>query len=212
MTKQGNLKLWNAVCSTPPEHTKDVRYGKRKYTAVDPQWQMRVATSLWGPYGTDWGFRDLEYSIVDMEDQKIAILHATFYYPPSGSFPVVNEMQLRVGDEVFKKLVTNTRSKALSWLGFSADVFMGKFEDTGYARSMAERFSGENSFVKRFVATIQTAKNLERCDDAEAKIKQMLEDGQLTPLVARELSDLVVERRSILMSVIGMASSEADDG
>lgn len=43
---------------------------------------------------------------------------------------------LKVDDEAYKKIETNTVSKALAKLGFNADVFMGKFEDNNYVQEL----------------------------------------------------------------------------
>ena len=43
---------------------------------------------------------------------------------------------LKIDDEAFKKIETNTVSKALAKLGFNADVFMGKFEDNNYVQEI----------------------------------------------------------------------------
>ncbi len=41
-----NLALWNKVKTTDPEMSKKVKYGKREFTAIDPQWQLMQATSF----------------------------------------------------------------------------------------------------------------------------------------------------------------------
>ena len=68
---------------------------------------------------------------------------AVFFYTIKGdrfSFPLCNAISPMNGskaDEDFcKKLETNTISKALSKLGFSADVFMGKFENEDYLSNL----------------------------------------------------------------------------
>ena len=45
--------------------------------------------------------------------------------------------------EFIKKLETNTISKALSRLGFGADVFLGKFDDSRYIQELNEKFGNE---------------------------------------------------------------------
>jgi len=53
---QENLRLWKSVDKTPPNMTKHVK-ARGGYTTVDAQWQLRVATALWGPYGDRWNWR-----------------------------------------------------------------------------------------------------------------------------------------------------------
>jgi uncharacterized short protein YbdD (DUF466 family) len=44
-------------------------------------------------------------------------------------------------DEAPKKAMTDAMTKAFSHLGMSADVFLGKFDDSKYVEQMKEEFS-----------------------------------------------------------------------
>ena len=44
MSENKNMELWDKVCKTDPKLTKNVAYGKRKYTTVCAQSQRRKAT------------------------------------------------------------------------------------------------------------------------------------------------------------------------
>ena len=46
--KNINLELWDAVCVTPKEKTKDVTFKVAQYTTVNPQYQIRCATAQFG--------------------------------------------------------------------------------------------------------------------------------------------------------------------
>lgn len=205
-----NLKLWKLVEKTPPDMTKDVRYGKRHYTTVDPQYQLHVATSLWGPYGHRWGMRNLEWSIVETHETdadghyllSAIILKAEFFYPCDGkeaSFEIMNDDRFKADDETLKKLVTNTRSKALSWLGFSADVFMGKFDDTSYVKDLKTKFGDQDAFVTTVIAKIRTAKDLNALAKCEERLEEVIADETLDDVVvAQQLMELVAERKRAL--------------
>lgn len=137
------MELWEQVSSTDPKYTKSVNQ-RGGFTAIDAYYQIRQATILWGPYGSTWGLKDTERDIcLDME---MAFLDATFYYP-GGEFPIGNSIDMKIGgkvdkwdDEFVKKLETNTISKALSRLGFGADVFLGKFDDARYVLEQNEKY------------------------------------------------------------------------
>ena len=43
-------------------------------------------------------------------------------------------------DDFAKKVETDTLTKALSKLGFNADIFLGKFDDTKYVEQMKQEF------------------------------------------------------------------------
>lgn len=145
-----NLKLWNQVCETDPTHTKKVAYGKFKFTAIDAQYQIKRATELWGPYGTDWGLKDCVYSVIrevqlfekDYKTKETIesirseiVLDAVFFYP-DGNFDISSDMIYVAGGECRKKLLTDVTTKALSKLGFNSDVFEGKFDDNKYVQTM----------------------------------------------------------------------------
>lgn len=133
--KDKNLKLWKMVEKTDPKYTRTFEYENGKaLTTVGAYYQIKIATTLWGPYGSVWGFKDI--SIAKYGNQ--AVYKAVFYYP-GGSFEILNSIPLQTRDFA-KKLETDTLTKALSRLGFSADVFMGKFEDSKYIQKLKEMF------------------------------------------------------------------------
>lgn len=131
------MVLWSAVCKTDPAHTKHVNQ-RGGYTAIDPTYQTMQATKEFGPYGTGWGLRNIEYDYGLLDrDLPMVLIHAEFFYP-GGAFEISNAISPTMGKtgiadtDFAKKLETNTISKALSRLGFNADVFMGQFEDHQY--------------------------------------------------------------------------------
>ena len=119
-----NLKLWNAVFETDLTYTKKVNQ-RGGFTSIDAQYQIMTATEQFGPYGQSWGFKsiDLDYTLID---KGLVMFKGVFFFP-GGEFPIINCKSIgdkRVDEEFAKKLETNTLSKALSKLGFNADVFI----------------------------------------------------------------------------------------
>jgi hypothetical protein len=81
------------------------------------------------------------------ESTGIVIHKAVFFYVMDGSrseFPITNAIEAArttakgrfVDTDFAKKVETNTVSKALSKLGFNADVFMGLMEDNSYVQEL----------------------------------------------------------------------------
>ena len=130
---EDNLKLWNSVCETDPKYTKPVTFGF-KQTAIDPQYQLRLGTEQWGQYGSKWGIKDLQWSTHD----NSVILNAIFWYP-SGEFPMCVDAPWEPNKDTYKKLITEARSKSLSYLGFNADVYLGQYDDNRYVQAMKEK-------------------------------------------------------------------------
>jgi len=142
--KKSNLELWDAVCKTPKEKTKVVSQG-RKYTTVNPQYQIRCATDQFGPYGSNWGFKSIENTTMQIGEEILLTIKAVFFHP-SGEFPITNSNKLLakqskrmfLDTDAYKKLETDTLTKALSRLGFNADIFEGLYDDPNYIRQLAQ--------------------------------------------------------------------------
>ena len=141
-----NLKLWELVEKTDPKHTKKANVKGNKLTSIKPQYQIYNATKQWGSYGSKWGFKDINFCY-ELKDVGLVTFKALFYYP-NGEFPIVNTIsfwrdgaQTKIDDEFAKKVETDSLTKALSKLGFNADVFMGRFDDLRYVEDVKKEFS-----------------------------------------------------------------------
>lgn len=147
-----NLKLWQAVEKTDPKYTKSFsRAGGFSGTAINATYLLRKATELWGPYGAQWGASVEDERYVPGADGTIIhVLRIKFTYP-GGSFPAYgqttfvgqNKHGFFTDEEAPKKSLTDALTKALSMLGFSADVFLGLYDDNKYVNDRKEEFSGK---------------------------------------------------------------------
>ena len=142
-----NMQLWNSVCETDPAYTKGVSFGKYKFTDIDSMWNIRRATELWGPYGSTWGLTKFRVTQLYGTDEAVVglVVHGEFKYP-DGQFEIGADMPYDPKGETLKKLQTMCIGKALSRLGFSADVYMGRFDDSAYVSEMEKKYaSGSDS-------------------------------------------------------------------
>jgi hypothetical protein len=137
-----NMAIWEAVEKTDPSATKTVNQ-RGGYTSICATYQAMKATELWGAYGLGWGLKSISYDYSMLEATKMIFCHAVFFYMNEGkevTFPLSNAISPMMGakpdEDFFKKVETNTISKALSRLGFSADVFMGMFDDIEYVQQV----------------------------------------------------------------------------
>lgn len=153
-----NLEFWESVEKTNPIHTKKITGTGRKLTAINAQQQIKNATSKWGMYGKTWGLKHvkLDYITGLTENQILAVAQAEFYYP-EGSFEIGSSILVQgwykqsynsVDDDFLKKLETDMTTKALSKLGFNADVFLGYYDDNKYVAKMNEEFNSPREKVK----------------------------------------------------------------
>ena len=141
-----NLKLWDSVEKTNPAHTKSANVRGNKITAIAPQQQIKNATEQFGSYGIGWGFKDIKLDYAMLERTGIVVFHGVFFYPKS-EFPIISSISafkdgamLKPDADFAKKVETDALTKALSKLGFNADVFMGLYDDHKYVAMMQDEF------------------------------------------------------------------------
>jgi hypothetical protein len=164
-----HLKLWNAVEKTNPKYTKKANVKGNNITAISPQYQIKNVTEQFGSYGKTWGFKSLDFDYTLVADLGLVVLHAVFFYP-GGEFPIKNAQALfidnaktKIDDNFAKKLETDTLTKAISKLGFNADIFMGLFDDVKYLAEVTKEFSTpvkpiENISDEKFLELLQQPK------------------------------------------------------
>ena len=147
METKDNLILWNKVEKTNPKYTKKAKVGGMSITAIAPQYQIMMVTEQFGVYGKTWGFKNIEldYSLVEKYD--MVVFKGTFFFP-EGQFEIINSSKLFINnaktmldDNFAKKIETDTLTKAISKLGFNADIFLGKFDDVRYVNEMNAEFN-----------------------------------------------------------------------
>ena len=140
--RENNMRIWNAVCKTDPEHTKPVEFG-RKFTAIDAHYQIQEATRQFGPIGEGWGY---DTGVIEFEDGLVIVPVTLWHGSRDRSFgPIYGSTTLRdrkgnIDKDAPKKATTDALTKALSQLGFNADVFLGKFDDNKYVEQVRAEF------------------------------------------------------------------------
>ena len=136
-----NMKLWNEVSKSDPKYLKKVTLGARSFTAIDPQYQVMSATKAFGPVGQGWGWHAKTH-FVNLSNGDTAVVSdvEVWTYEPSnvcGPFPGCRKFfdaaKNRLNEDAPKMSVTDGLTKALSHLGFNADVFLGEHDGSKYA-------------------------------------------------------------------------------
>ena len=166
-----NLELWHKVEKTNPKYTKQANVGGNKITSIAPQYQIMNVTEQFGSYGKTWGFKNIELDYTLVPEFNLIVFKAIFFYP-DGEFPTINSIKmfmdnakLKIDDNFAKKLETDTLTKAISKLGFNADIFMGKFDDVKYLAEVTKEFSEpakviENISDEKFLELIKQPKEV----------------------------------------------------
>ena len=149
-----NLELWRKVEKTNPKYTKQANVGGNKITSIAPQYQIMNVTEQFGSYGKTWGFKNIELDYTLVPEFNLIVFKAIFFYP-DGEFPTINSIKmfmdnakLKIDDNFAKKLETDTLTKAISKLGFNADIFMGKFDDTRYLAEITKEFAEPTKVIE----------------------------------------------------------------
>lgn len=168
-----NLDLWSSVEVTDIKHTRHYEESGAKLTHINATYQKKRATEMFGPFGIDWGIEigSEQFDTIEIDGVFIVTYRAVLYYPYKekvGRLPISSSVRFsyivkskgyRAYDTQYtKKLRTDAITKGLSELGFSADIYIGMYEDSDYIneRMMEQQISD--------------------ADNREAKIKEKRED------------------------------------
>lgn len=191
-----NLELWEQVCTTDPNHTKRVNQ-RGGFTAINATYQMRQATEQWGAYGSKWGVDNCKYIYVRDEKNKIIelALEAEFYYP-DGRFPLSADARYSPGQDCRKKVLTDLTTKALSKLGFSADVFLGMYDDNKYINHVRAMFDKPANPASVKGAGVKRSKMTAKAFDSLVQRIQAGEEGLIEKTV--EFFTLTADQKEVL--------------
>ena len=145
-----NLTLWDCVEKTNPIHTKKVTFG-RPIIAIDPYQQVKNATAQFGPAGNGWGWEVV--NVQHLPTNELGILVRLWhgckdkYIEQWGQASLyIDNAEKKKDTDCFKKATTDGITKCLSYLGFNADVFLGKFDDNKYVQQVTEEFKEAPKF------------------------------------------------------------------
>lgn len=164
--ENNNLELWHKVEKTNPKYTKQANVGGNKITSIAPQYQIMNVTEQFGSYGKNWGFKNIELDYTLASEFNLIVFKGTFFYP-DGEFPIINSIKMfmdnaktKIDDNFAKKLETDALTKAISKLGFNADIFMGKFDDTRYLAEVTKEFA-EKPQIEVYKELLNSSKTIE---------------------------------------------------
>lgn len=145
------MKLWNAVARTDPANTKRVNQ-RGGFTAINAHSQIMEATRQFGPIGVGWGYDCGEPIFRD----HLVVIPVTLWHgdrmnrfgPIFGAAEFISDKG-RLDSDAPKKATTDAVTKALSQLGFNADVFLGLYDDNKYVEQVAQEIQAEKEPAAR---------------------------------------------------------------
>ena len=136
----------SVVSASPHQKALKAKPGAGGMTAINPYYTIFRATELWGPAGDRWGWTILSEDVDSFRTadglEAVHRIRIKLWHPPSGNtghLPSVEAVGCttyrsakgRVDEDAAKKSLTDAITKALSYVGFSADVWNGKVDHRG---------------------------------------------------------------------------------
>lgn len=172
--KPNNLRIWDMVCETDPNNTRAVKH-RGGFTTIDAYSQIEMATKVFGPVGVGWWWHFDDPLFVS----ECVIVKCNVYYidPETGvecKAPVQQFGQKSLAfkskpdEDALKKAGTDALTKCLSYLGFNADVFLGKFDDNKYLEQLHQKY--KSPVVDELAGLIDASTNLDMLADAAMAI------------------------------------------
>lgn len=173
-----NLEIWNTLGRTDPAHTKGFkRGGGFSGTAVKPIYTEQKMTEVFGPAGKGWGMGEPTFQTVQGSEGQVAVYCTVSLwwigpddpdgtentvYGVGGDMVVIKQSNgLRTDDEAFKKAFTDAVGNAMKHLGMSADVHMGRFDDSKYVNEVRAELAEERAPEKRQTHKEKTGQTIE---------------------------------------------------
>lgn len=158
-----NMQIWNQVEKTDTRYTKDAKVGGQQITSLNGTAMIMKATEIFGPVGIGFGWSVVEERFdpgaemfVGEGDKRASLgfelnhtIKIKFWFELDGKrgeieqygctrYLYKSKFGTTTDGEAPKKSLTDAIKKSLSMLGFSADVFLGLFDDDEYVTQLKE--------------------------------------------------------------------------
>ncbi|KWR82519.1 hypothetical protein [Pseudomonas sp. PI1] len=233
-----NMRLWDQVQATDPSATKSAKVDGQQITSISGQHMIMKATQMFGPVGIGWGWNVIEErfdqggpifrEVTDANGQKTNELighevghtvRIKLWFELDGKrgeveqygctpFSYKSKWGITTDTEAPKKSLTDAVKKSLAMLGFSADIFLGLFDDRDYVEARKEeeqiakaedRQAAEDqakeerlAYIKSVIETMQSAHSqheLKKIHDVAVRKLTARKDDNGVKRIARELAD-----------------------
>lgn len=229
-----NMSIWDKVQTTDTRFTKDAKVGGQQITSLNGTAMVMKATEVFGPAGIGFGWNVVEERFdkgAEMfsgeGDKRVSLGHElnhtvkiTFWFVLDGKrgeieqygctqYLYKSKYGTTTDGEAPKKSLTDAIKKALSMLGFSADVFLGMFDDQNYVQQLQAEQAIEQAedkeaeierqkqerldYIKSTIETMQgaqSAQELKKIHDHAVRRLTARKDESGVRRIAKELVDL----------------------
>lgn len=220
-----NMQIWDQVEKTDTRFTKKAKVNGQDITSLSGTAMVMKATELFGPVGIGWGWKILEERFDDGHeiftgegDKRTCIgreightVKISLWFTQDGQrgeieqygctrYQYKTSYGMTTDGEAPKKSLTDAIKKALSMLGFSADVFLGMFDDRDYVQQRQEEEAIEQAVDKEAEIAKQAQ---ERLDYIKSVIDTM--QGAKTPHELKKIHDTAVRQLTLRKDEKGAA-------
>ncbi len=160
-----NLSAWSFLSKTDPNFTKPITGKRFNGTAINPTYCYKKMTEQYGPCGIGWYYEIKETITHPAPEGQLLLFVCVHVYisdpdavegwsapiPGFGGNLILaaegagDKRKIFVDDEAYKKATTDALTNALKFLGMSADIHTGMYDDNKYLNTIKQEF-GEGKF------------------------------------------------------------------
>lgn len=171
-----NLDLWNKVDDIDPKFTKPITGRDYQGTSPNPQYLIKLATEHLGPVGKGFGWYVLAENFQPLGDTVLHWCRIRFWWRDEGGKEhtvdqygqtkaqyTTRNGRVLVDEDAPKKSLTDAVVKALSHLGFAANIFLGRWDDQKYVAQVREEY--RNADLADAPPPVNAPKKLKPADD-----------------------------------------------
>lgn len=220
-----NMQIWSRVEKTDTRFTKDAKVGGQQITSLNGTAMIMKATEVFGPVGIGFGWKVTEERFdkgaemfVGEGDKRASLgfelnhtVKILFWFKIDGErgeleqygctpYLYKSKFGTTTDGEAPKKSLTDAIKKSLSMLGFSADVFLGMFDDRDYVQQRQEEEAIEQAVDKDAEIARQAQ---DRLDYIKSVIDTM--QGAKTPHELKKIHDTAVRQLTLRKDEKGAA-------
>ena len=212
-----NMQIWEKVSTTDTRYTKAAEVGGQKITSLNGTAMIMKATEVFGPVGIGFGWTVMEERFdpgaemfVGEGDKRTSLglelnhtIKISFWFELDGKrgqieqygctkYLYKSKYGTTTDGEAPKKSLTDAIKKSLSMLGFSADVFLGMFDDAEYVNQLKDEELIEHAEDQEAERDRQQQ---ERLDYIKSVIDTMA--GAQSPQELKKIHDIAVRKLTL---------------
>lgn len=228
-----NLSIWNQVEKTDTRYIKNAEVNGQKITSLNGTAMIMRATEIFGPVGIGFGWKVLEERydtghevFVGEGNTRASIGHVVnhtikigFWFMQDGQRGEIEQYGcteymrktkygMMTDGEAPKKSLTDAIKKSLSMLGFSADVFLGMFDDQNYVDQLKEEQAIEQAVDKDAEILRQKQERLEWLNSAVETISKAVTAHELKMLNVKYIREATRRNEPTFIARITRAFEE----